>query len=229
MAALGQNASYLITIQQNGSGLTVQANAQAKLTLKIDNRWVNILEAIGISGDSGVVGSALANAANLGQIFSGNNFLPNFLTSHVWRGSNGLDINLSLRFDAWDNPANDVLAPVENLIQMYSPMRGTGDSIGTSIIGSLFMMPPGPTPLEYWNSGNSARGMITIAVGKLMIITGLVPTTLDWEFENRFETSGYPVAANVNVGLMSYTIPDQTEILSYFKLAAGVQPSAGAT
>jgi hypothetical protein len=210
----------------------VQANANAKLGIRIDNRWVNIMEALGFSGDgSSELGRMAASAFNSFQIFSGNNFLPEIATSHVWRGSNGVELSLNLRFDAWDDASKDVLLPVQRLISWFMPTRsGLGGALGESIVsginaglngvggapvtGQFFLNPPGPTPYDYLRGDKSK--MFTVTLGKVMIIDELIPTQLEWEFEERFTKEGLPVAANVTVGFMNYTIPTAEKVLSWF-------------
>jgi hypothetical protein len=231
MGALSSNGAYLVLIQKGGSG-GVQANAQAKLNLRVENRWINILEAIGYSGDStGLIGE-ISKAFNSAALFTGNNFLPNIATTHVWRGSNGLEIQLALRFDAYDDPQKDVIDPVKELIAMFMPGRGdgsgTGNAIGNAInaaanaipgatnAGQWFMHPPGPTPWEFLQ-GKAAASLFSVTLGRMMKIDNLIPTALEWEFENRFDTNGRPIAANVVVGFMNYTIPSSSDVLGYFK------------
>lgn len=225
MPALVQNQNYLVVIRKGTSNpVEVQANAQAKLAIRVENRWVNIMEALGFSGDnSSVLGGIAANTVNTLQIFTGNNFLPNIATTHVWRGSNGIELQLELRFDAFDDPYKDVLQPVEKLIRMFMPTRGNASEGVTSVGGinipggQYFMHPPGPTPWEYINN-NAADSLITVMLGKVLIIGNLIPLGIEWEFEQRYRNTGHPVAANVNVGFMNYTIPHADEVIAMFQL-----------
>lgn len=227
MSALTSNNNYLVTITKGRDVQSVQANAQAKLTLQISNKWVNIMEALGLSGDSaGPVGKLLGNAASAAQIFSGSNFLPVLATTHVWRGSEGIEIALQLRFDAWDDAGKDVLLPVQKLITMFAPTRGNGNLFGAGSIlsnlglnpniGQMFLHPPGPTPFEYLN-GSSGDHTITLGLGRVMNISNLIPTQLSWEFEERYTAEGDPICALVTVGFVTYTLPSQSDIMSYFK------------
>ena len=235
-SAITSNLNYLVTVNQGGSsGVNVQANAMAKLSLQIENKWVNILEALGISSDSGGVGGSVATLANSAMLSTGNNFLPVIATSHVWRGSTGIELQLQMRFDAVTDAAKDVLQPVQNLIKMFSPTRGGGSlgswgtglatalgagGLAASINSGLFLHPPGPTPAEF--VGNSAsQYTITVQIGRVMSIRNLIPTTIKWEIENRYVTSGDPISATVDVSFISYTLPDQQEVLSFFLNTAG--------
>lgn len=234
MGSITKNANY-ITLITRGDGQQVQANANAKLGIRIDNRWVNIMEALGFSGDGSTeLGRMAAAAFNSFQIFSGNNFLPEIATSHVWRGSNGIELQLQLRFDGWDDPAKDVLEPVQRLISWFMPTRsGIGGQLGNSVVGGInagirrfggqnapqmsgqfFLNPPGPTPYDYI-TGNTSK-MFMVSLGNVMIIDDLIPTVLEWEFEERFAEDGSPMAANVTTGFMSYTVPTADKVLGWF-------------
>lgn len=239
MPAVTTNPNYRVIIQKGGSAIQptanigdspnmVQANAQAKLGIRVDNRWVNILEALGFSGDNaGLLGGLAGSTFNTLQIFTGNNFLPNIATTHVWRGSNGIELQLSLRFDAYDDPDKDVIQPIKKLIRMFMPTRGDAsegmiNGVLANAVGSVdqwFMHPPGPTPYEYIRGG-AAEHLIQIALGKVMVIDNLIPTSLEWEFEQRYTEQGFPIAANVTVGFMNFTIPDANTVVNMFKLGA---------
>jgi hypothetical protein len=217
--SLTRNANYIVTIRKGTGNFIVQANASAKLSIQIENRWVNILEALGFSSSSSnPLGSFIANTANAAQIFSGSNFLPNIATTHVWRGSSGIELSLQLRFDAWEDAGQDVLLPVQKLIAMFAPYRKDGSLSlpGVNVnYGQWFLHPPGPTPAEYITGGASGK-MITVSLGKVMVINGLIPTTLQWEFEERFTKEGAPVCALVTVGFISYALPTADELLGMF-------------
>jgi hypothetical protein len=224
VAALTNNQVYLVTIRKGSGGDLIQANAMSKLGLMIENRWVNVLEALGFSGSSGGLLGLAADAANAGQIFTGSNFLPNLATTQVWRGSGGIELELQMRFDAWDDPVKDVLKPVQSLIQLFAPYRGDGDfSIpGVDVqYGSWFLHPPGPTPKEYI-SGEANDKLITVTLGKVMHIGNLVPVRFQWEFEERYVKEGDPVCALVTASFMSYSLPDRNELLAmFFRQAVG--------
>jgi hypothetical protein len=136
-------------------------------------------------------------------------------TSHVWRNSSGIELTLDMRFDAWSDSATDVLNPLEKLVAMYSPIRD-----------GLFLQPPGPTPAQYFS--NNLQMMITVMIGNALTIDNLIPTTLGWEFENRFDTNGNPMCALVQANFISYVIPSMTDILKYFKNQTGVSDISGA-
>jgi hypothetical protein len=234
VGSITKNPNY-ITLITRGDGQQIQANASSKLGIRIDNRWVNIMEALGFSGDGGTeLGRMAAAAFNSFQIFTGNNFLPEIATSHVWRGSNGIELQLNLRFDAWDDASKDVMLPVQRLISWFMPTRsGIGGALGNTIVnginsgirqlggqnapqmsGQFFLNPPGPTPYDYITGNTSKLFMVTL--GNVMIIDDLIPTTLEWEFEERFTKEGMPVAANVTAGFMSYTVPTADKVLGWF-------------
>jgi hypothetical protein len=220
------NKNYLVRVSQGGagSGLNIVANATAKLSLQIENHWVNIMEALGFSLDMGFVGQAISSAVNAGQIITGNNFLPTWATSHVWRGSSGIEVSLDMRFDAWVSSATDVVLPVKQLVRMFSPTRSNLGGKASS--SGNFLHPPGPTPWEYFIGGdpNVAVGTITIVLGNALTITNLIPVALHWEFENRFDASGAPITALVNATFMSFTLPTQEDVLAFF-MTPGSDPS----
>jgi hypothetical protein len=227
MPSLSDNTSYLVTVMKGASSSPgaepgankVTANAMAKLNIEIQNHWVNIMEALGISTESG--GGLIKGIIDGAQIFTGTNFLPNIFTSHVWRGSNGLEISLQMRFDAWDDAGQDVLLPLQKLIAMFMPTRA-GSGGGSGILGalgiteSLFLHPPGPTPYEYLHGDTS--NMFTVQLGNFMRIDNLIPTSIRWECEERYvgESGQDPIAAMVTLGFISYTIPTGPDVLKYF-------------
>jgi hypothetical protein len=244
--AVTDNSNYKVTIQQGGAsgvnnssgqGVTVVANATANLRLQIENRWVNILEALGLDSISGgFVGKLVSDIAVGAQIVSGANFLPTWATSHVWRGSSGIEITLEMRFDAWTDAQKDVIEPVKSLVKIFSPiagplnnaaiggaLAGIGGALGTMLSGfststDNFLRPPGPTPYEYFKNGfkTPAPNTITIHIGNALTITNLIPVNLGWEFENRFVQSGNPVCARISASFISFTLPTQKDILAFF-------------
>jgi hypothetical protein len=187
------------------------------------------MEALGLSAESsGVLGTAVSAA----QLLGGANFLPEICTSHVWRGSSGIELQLQLRFDAWTNTFTDVLKPVESLIAMYSPVRGGSSSLLSSAVagsigsilgsgagsaaGNTFLSPPGPTPASWLASNGNDPMAITVTLGNVMTIKNLIPTVIGWEFEERFDKNGNPMCALVDCSFISFTIPAQQEILAFF-------------
>jgi len=234
---LSKNSNYIVQIRRTWGGHNISANAQAKLQIQVNNQWVNILQALGFSGaSSNPISQLIGSSINALQIFSGNNFLPEIATSHVWRGSNGIEIQLVLRFDAVNDAYEDVVKPTKSLIAMYMPRRGGAanargilDSVAgalpgleglTGTIKSAFLEPPGPTPYEY-ATGAAADKLVSVMLGKALLIPKLIPTALAWEFENRFTDEGHPIAAQVTCGFMSYTTPDSNDVLSYFTGGVG--------
>jgi hypothetical protein len=243
------NPNYLVTISRGGAGgpefgnLSITANAAAKLNLAIDNRWVNVMEALGLSGEGGWA-SSIFNAA---QLATGENLSPVITTAHVWRASSGIELALEMRFDAYENTEVDVLLPVKTLIAMFSPTRGgssgpvgsfisggakliLGDNAATAFVGDQFLQPPGPTPASYIKNvinGNGKKAdpmAVTVTLGKVLTITNLIPLKLSWEFENRFTKEGDPICAIVSASFMSYTIPALDDILKFFTNLYGTDP-----
>ncbi len=222
MGSVTDDPIYRIMIARNG--ISVVANAGAKLSFNINNQWINVMQALGLGTEG--TDSMLSKAINGFQIFSGNNFLPKIATSHVWRGSNGLEIQLQLRFDAWDDARKDVLKPVQDLIRIFMPNRsgkseGALDSLASikSLIGNQFLKPPGPTPYETL-SGNWKSKAVTLIVGKVWKLDDLIPTTFALEFEDRYTKEGDPICAKVTVGFMSFMTPDQDDVVGYFQAGA---------
>lgn len=82
--------------------------------------------------------------------------------------------------------------------------------------GGDFLTPPGPSPWEY--VAGTTNYTFDVQLGNVMIIHNLIPTTIQWEFENRFDAGGYPVAALMKLNFISYSIPAQAEIMGYFTL-----------
>lgn len=237
MGSVTNDEIYRIDIRRGP--YQVKANAGAKLSVQINNQWVNVLQALGLSGDSGQ-GGVLANLINGFQIFSGNNFLPKILTSHVWRGSNGLEFSLALRFDAWDDARQDVVMPMIQLIMMFMPTRGQGSSawasglasgisaltggviapgVVSSVLSNSFLHPPGPTPFEVLH-GTASQYMVNLKIGKVWLLTDLIPTTFNMEFEDRYTKEGDPVCATATVGFQSFQTPDSHDVAGYFQANA---------
>ncbi len=226
---LSTNPNYLTTVM-NGSKQVI-GNSMAKLSIQVQNKWVNIMEAMGFSEGGSGIGSTVATGVGTAMLATGNNFLPILATSQVWRASTGVELTLDMRFDAVSDPVMDVLFPVQTLISMWMPTRGgatgvigtiataVGDLLGTGAVGSnSFLHPPGPTPAEFVAAGGNPPGpnTITVMLGSMMVIKNLLPVDLQWEFENRFGADGNPRAAMVRVTMVSFTLPDANEMLSFF-------------
>jgi hypothetical protein len=235
-SALTQNPNYLVSISRGaaGSNLTVKANATAKFAISIENRWVNILEALGVSTEGG---GALSTFVAGAQLSDGANFVPIIATSHVWRGSSGFEITLDMRFDAFTNSVQDVITPIETLLAMFSPVRGSGanglvTAVGNTLntligsgafangVANQFLQPPGPTPFSFIQNNGLNGGVdpmsITILIGQTLTIKNLIPTTIRLEMENRFDMNGNPVCMYAQASFISYTVPALNDILAIF-------------
>jgi hypothetical protein len=230
-SSLSQNPNYIVGVSRGSGSLSIQANATAKFSIAIENRWVNILEALGISTDGG--GGLASTFVAAAQLADGANLVPTIATSHVWRGSSGIEVTLDMRFDAFNDPVADVLTPVETLLAMFSPVRGGGGiasivNAGISALigsgslagGNQFLQPPGPTPYSFIQSGGLTGGIdpmsITILIGQTLTIKNMIPTTIRVEMENRFDSSGNPMCMFVQASFISYTVPALNDILALF-------------
>jgi len=123
-------------------------------------------------------------------------------------------------------------------LEMFVPTRNAaGGSLGLiSSLGGLlsvpgakggdFLKPPGPTPFSYRTKGAADPMLITVQLGQIMTITQLIPTTISWEFEDRFTQAGTPVCALVQANFISYVTPALYDIISYFMQGNGTQASA---
>ena len=246
MPQLSTSQSYLTTVLKGSTsvpkapgtpvgGNMVTANSLAKVNFQIQNKWVNILEALGLQSDNSIAG-AVRSAASAAQIISGYSFLPQMFTSHVWRGSTGVDLQLQMRFDAWDDPVADVLTPCQTLLEWFLPYRGDGQTLqsflqgsglgnipGSSqlsqIIGSSFVHPPGPTPYEYVTG--ETKDLFAVQIGQLVTVTGLIPTSIGWDFEERYDVNGNPMCGTMTLGFTTYVTPTRDDVVQWFKMVAG--------
>ena len=134
MPSLHPNANYLVTISGGRANVNVVGNAMAKLGITVENKWINILEAFGFQASDGAPTGPLSTAASGFLLGAGQNFLPDIATSHVWRGSSGIELSLDMRFDAVDNAITDVLQKVELLISAWMPTREGGNIIFNSLV-----------------------------------------------------------------------------------------------
>lgn len=241
MRNLTDNINYLVNIRRDEGNHNITANAQAVVQMNINNSWVNLLQALGFSGDSGGIVGAIGNGINALQIFSGNTFLPEIATSQVWRGSQGLEIQTVMRFDAVNDAQLEVVDPIKSLISMYMPKRSGGMLGGTlqnllqnvfpnvaSLAGNnnMFLEPPGPTPMEFL-TGSAVRKLVTITIGRNLVITGMIPTQLQYEMAQRYDKNGLPISAQATCSFISYTIPDRDKVLSFFNNGGGILNLSG--
>jgi len=118
----------------------VQGNAMAKLSLQIENKWINILECFGFAGATGAPTGGLSTAVSSILTVTGNNFLPGWATCHAWRGSTGLELSLDMRFDAVDDANADVLARVKRALrgrERRMPQAVENVCNGSSAVGRI--------------------------------------------------------------------------------------------
>lgn len=189
------NPNYKLQITNHGNGESVFAYMPEQFNLSISSDWEPMLANTLNSG-------AIGKVADAGRVFG---MVPydKVLTGQVWRGSEPLNFDLPLQFDAVTNVKKDVSDPVLKLIAWAMPIRGD----------NLLLKPPGPTIFDQTNR-------ISMRIGRFLYFDNVIFPSLDVTWITAPDTDGQLIAADVNLNVRTFFTPDRNDIMDYFGLGA---------
>lgn len=196
-----RNPNYLLTLYNNGSNVPdinriVQAYLPEQFHFRIESHWEPFLSSLGNIG-------SLVEKVNELSTVAGYSFNIKYLSNLIWKSTEPMNFSFTLQFDAKTSSLIDVKQPVANLIYMVSPGRGSG------ILGSNLLNAPGPTLADPSQS-------ISMKIGRFFYCDSVIVDSIDVTWYTAFESSGDPIAADVEIALRVWYTPDRDDILNYF-------------
>lgn len=136
----------------------------------------------------------------------------------MWKGTSPLNIQIDLRFEAFEDPLLEVVAPTVRLMGLTLPMR-SAISIGKM---DFFLVPPGPAPFpnavmeKAMNIASGKAGVAelakssgeetTIRIGGTMQFERVVLEGANVTWDQRCDANGRPLGSNVSLTFTTWEI-----------------------
>lgn len=185
-----QNRNYKVAVTQHGQGAgTVFGWVPEQFALRLQNKWeqfyANLLE------------NSNVNAFTSG--FGSKSFFMKSMTGHVWMGTEAIEFQMQLQFDADTDVIADVHEPVEKLISWASP----------SYNGGGFISAPGPNLL-------SNQNRMSLRIGNFLYFDSVIIPNLDITWHSMMHHSGVPIAADVEISFRTFYTMTREDILAIF-------------
>lgn len=165
-------------------------------------------------------------ATEVTQLVSGRTLVTKWGSRQVWMGTSPLDFTINLRFEAINDPVNEVLEPCRELQRMILPY--TKGKYGDKFL----MFPPGPLAVGGIRKalGASDEGeIISIRIGKLLRMSRVVIRDINHTFMNRFEEGGNPVSANVAIHFQTFEVLTKNSLESELYHVTKTKPAVKET
>lgn len=203
-----------ITIKSNKVG-TVTALMQDDIQFTIESQWESINSLLQ-NNQYAQLGEALAQILTNGNV----SFVNKNTSRRYWRGSSPIEIPLTLRFEARNDPQAEVIDACLMLQQMAAP---TDAKFG-------FYAPPGPacfgaadlssntkTASESLSSIQSGSDRISISIGsKFMLFDNVIISRVGVKLFNQFGVDGKPMSAEVTLVFQTYDIPSKAMLAAIY-------------
>jgi hypothetical protein len=147
----------------------------------------------------------------------------------MWKGSSPMRLSLLMRFEAVIDPLLEVLQPLRILGSLTLPVE-TSSTTGSAL---PFLGPPGPSPfqLQLQKSVRSAKlkevasvvnsfqggDQIQIEIGEFLTFFNVIVREVALAVPIKFDISGNPMSATVNVLFETYEMMTAESFRSSFK------------
>lgn len=137
-----------------------------------------------------------------------------YSTRRIWAGSEPISLNLSLKFYAVHNTFIEVVSPCIRLQRLSLPSYQAGNL--------SLLTPPGPNPYNLSATTPTVvlGDNIEIYVGGFLYFNPVIVKRVSVEWDNKYDSSGYPLGATVQVEFQTYQIMTKVDISNT------VQPSS---
>jgi len=195
---------------------TVYGYLQEKIVLNSGSNWEGITQSI--PGSKELFDTAEAVA----QGFFSKTLISTLSTRRKWAGSNPITIRMKLKFEAFDNPYNEVILPVIGLQSLTLPRSGIGNTIG--------MTPPGPSPFNFSLKGNpdtERTENIQLDIGShFLFFDSVIIKDANVTFENRMSASG-PIGAEVDLNIETYQMLTREDLMKVASATGMIQGNIG--
>jgi hypothetical protein len=194
---------------------------QEDIMLKVNSQWSPLVPSSILSGVD-----TLAQTITLG----GTSIITKATSRRMWRGSSPMRLSLKTRFEAVFDPVVEVVQPLRLLCSMALPAESKTEFLNK---GLPFLNPPGPSPflidLEKENRSaklkesakifNSFQGgdRIQIDIGEFLTFFNVIVTEVTPVVPLRFDSSGNPISATINVLFETYEMMTVESFQKSFK------------
>lgn len=208
------NTNSLVSIVSSSSGaqtgpaLRVQGFIMSEFRIAVGNSYTSPLQSQAQDAIAQSVEAAKAIASNFfatDKIFS---WTPRTVEQSVytWAGSDRPKFTIGLLFIAMEN-GDDVRASYRNLLNAVVPSFVVEGGKATFINPPLSYLPQG---------GRSARGMVSVAIGKWFKGDFLLITHVDGTMSKETLPSGLPLYCQVSATFETYRIVSAQEMQQWF-------------
>jgi len=212
----GVPPEYLVRIVSYRNKAVVVGVLQEDISMRVESRWDYILP------------SSILDPANRAvQLVSGGRWsvITKATSRRLWQGSSPLQLSLNLKFEAVNNPYEEVVQPCKFLQAMALPSNvkiseRAGTIIGAKLksMGGNFLSPPGPTPFTTKGlltkdntrsisdivKGLESGDLIKVDLGRFLSFWNVIVKEVSPVFSTKFSRSGDPISASVNIIFESY-------------------------
>lgn len=147
---------------------------------------------------------ALSEMANIAaQALVHRSLVSRFSSRRYWKGTEPIQIKLTMRFEAIQDAFRDVIEPTLQLQQLALPTKA-----GLDWGGAEPLNPPGPSPFKLPNmSSPMDRGEeITIKIGRFLLFSSVIVKSASVSYDTRVDINGSPISAVADMTFQTYSI-----------------------
>lgn len=243
---LSTNPNYLLrlkggkTSNQPDENIEVIANLPENIMIQTRNDWDSLLprgggeEAIGrMRGSRSSLTSLIGAGLSVGRVLTGQTASMPVFTAQIWTGTTPLEIAIPLQFDAFEDPLQDVVKPIKDLMRLSMPYEGFtntpilsgGIQRARDILAGLgvpagmltFLHAPGPALWDVFTNNDplgvrNPPGTISLVLGKHLYFPSVVIIGLDVEQPSRFNDEGWPISMTATITLRSFVVMSREDI-----------------
>lgn len=222
--------AYRITIRNTGAETwSVVGILQENFALKTSSEWVPFAP----------TGEMLPENINQllqfgSQITTGYQIKSSLTSRRIWNGTTPIVMTIKFKFQAINDPINEVLRPSIKLQQLALPAGSDGLQLGSFNLPIPFLQPPGPSPAKYGgDSSTSAKlekggtigrpGETTeIKIGTMLSFSSVIVKEVEVIYPTKYTAGGHPISAEVSMIFETYEILTKSQLEeSYSKINAG--------
>lgn len=168
-----------------------------------------------------------ATINSISQGVTGLSVASSLATRRIWTGTKPLELEITFKFEAQEDPKMEVVYPSLVLKQMSLPGRSfTGGA-------ELFLIPPGPSPFSEVQDvlrnigvtkGISGGGEeTTLSIGSFLRFKRVIIDSVDSVYDARFGVDNNPMGATVKVVFSTYEIMTKESLEESFLTISGGQ------
>jgi len=163
------------------------------------------------------------------QALFGVTLVQPWMKRRMWRGSTPVQMQVQMKFVAYDNTMNNVVTPCMYLQQMALPHESFSldyvENEGTKNESSerLFTAysPPGPSPFTVFdNMGGGDK--IDITFGSFLQFESVIISESEVIFDSRFTPSGFPISAMANITFETFEMMTKEKLRAAYEFNASI-------